>query len=70
MEEIEKDMEEYPLHPAEPAAMPESTYWPLVMAFGVMLVFWGIITSIFFVIVGVVFMGISLAGWIIDLKYE
>lgn len=63
-------MGEYPLYPAEPVAMPESTYWPFVMALGVMFAFWGIITSIFFVVVGILLMGISLAGWILDLKYE
>jgi hypothetical protein len=62
--------EEYPPHPAEPRAMPEPTFWPIVMGFGVVLTFWGLITSLIITGVGIIVMGISLAGWIQDLNHE
>ncbi len=62
--------EEYPPYPAEPRAMPESTFWPIILAFGVVLIFWGLITSLIITGVGVIVLGISLAGWIQDLNHE
>ena len=62
--------EEYPPHLAEPGAMPEPTFWPVVLAFGVVLIFWGLITSLIITGVGIIVMGISLDGWIQDLNHE
>ncbi len=62
--------EEYPLHPADPQILPASTYWPLAMAFGLLLFFWGFITTLILSGVGFICIIVSLAGWIIELNNE
>ena len=61
---------EYPLHPSDPVIIPDSTYWPISLAFGVTLLFWGFITSLILSGVGLVCMVIALAGWIRELNNE
>ena len=62
--------EEYPLSPADPQEMPVPTYWPVVLAFGVLFVFWGLITSFYITGVGLIISAVAIAGWIIELNHE
>lgn len=50
--------------------IPEPTYMPLVLALGVMCIFWGIVTTYLMSLVGVVFFVIGISGWIGDLRHE
>ncbi len=68
--ELKFDENEYPGYPADPQELPVSTYWPIIMAFGVLFFLWGIITSPIVLAVGVISMGIALTGWIIELNHE
>jgi hypothetical protein len=65
-----EEINEYPLSPAEPQDMPESTIWPFALAFGILLLFWGLITTYFLTIAGLIILGFSIAGWIVDLNHE
>ena len=66
-ESIEQD---YPLSPADPQEMPEPTYWPVALAFGVLFIFWGLISSMYISGVGLIISAIAIAGWIIELNHE
>ena len=44
--------------------IPEPTYWPLMLAFGITFLFWGILTYWIISAIGLVVMVISLRGWI------
>jgi hypothetical protein len=61
---------EYPLQPSDPEIIPGSTYWPLALAFGTTLLLWGFLTSLILSGVGILFMTISLAGWIWEINNE
>lgn len=60
--------DEYPMYPADPQVIPEPTIWPIGLAFGLLFVIWGLIASLGLTIAGVLVTGVSLAGWISDLK--
>lgn len=64
------DKREYPETPSDPEVLPLSTYWPILMAFGLLLLFWGIISSGIVIAAGAICMAIALTGWIIELNYE
>jgi len=69
-DDLKYDEREYPGHPSDPEKLPSSTYWPIVLAFGLLLFLWGIITSLIVLAAGVLCMGVALTGWIIELNYE
>ncbi len=69
-EELKENSEEYPLSPAIPEEMPRPAFWTFLMAFGTLFLFWGMATSLIISFVGLVTMGISLAGWIGELSDE
>ncbi len=72
---------EKPVHPAPhpdhhpdwerlPAAhLPQPTYWPVVLAVGVMFLAWGIVTTIAITIIGLVLFALGLGGWIGELRH-
>lgn len=62
--------EEYPLSPSEPQEVPESSLWPIATALGTFFIFWGFIASPIISLIGVIVLGISIAGWIQDMNYE
>lgn len=62
--------DDYPLYPSDPEKIPDSTYWPAALAFGSLLFFWGLITSLFVTGVGFICIALSLTGWIFELNYE
>jgi hypothetical protein len=53
----------------EHEALPRPTYWPAVMAFGITLLFWGLVTSYLILVVGLIVLAVALAGWIGDLLH-
>ena len=61
---------EYPLQDAEPAIIPDSTYWPFALAFGIAFLFLGFLTSLIVSAVGLVCMIIAIAGWISEMNNE
>lgn len=66
--ELKKHQDEYPLSPADPEIIPKPTFWPIFTAFGVLLLFWGLITSFILSLVGVVVLAFSISGWVSDLN--
>ena len=50
--------------------LPEPTYWPAVMALGIVFIAWGIVTSWLITGVGLILLGVALAGWIGDIQHE
>jgi hypothetical protein len=53
-----------------PETLPQPTYWPLVMGFGITFIFWGITSNYAISGVGLVLFAIALAGWIGDIRHE
>jgi hypothetical protein len=51
-------------------AIPRPTYVPAAMAFGVTFSMWGLVTSPVVLVVGLVVIAVSLAGWIGELRHE
>lgn len=70
LEELKKQEEEYPLSDPAPEKIPELTFWPFILAFGVLFFFWGLITSLIITGVGAVIIIIAISGWIQDLSHE
>ncbi len=58
----------YPLSPSVPEKLPKATFWPIFLAFSVIFFFWGFITSFIITLVGLSLIGISIFGWIMELK--
>ncbi len=54
-------------HPEE---LPRPTFWPASLAFAVTFLLWGIVTSPIITVVGGILFGVSLAGWIGDIRHE
>ena len=50
--------------------LPEPTYWPAVMALGIVFLAWGLITSLLISAVGLILFVLALAGWIGDIQHE
>lgn len=55
---------------AEPVDLPEPTYWPFFLAFGITFLLWGILTSWLISIIGLITLIIALGGWMSDLYHE
>jgi hypothetical protein len=60
--------EDYPQEKAQPQDMPKSTIWPPSLAFGILFLMVGFITSGYISAIGILIMIISITGWINDLK--
>jgi hypothetical protein len=53
-----------------PAAyLPRPTYWPVVLAFGVVLLAWGVVTTLAITVIGLVLLALGLGGWIGELRH-
>jgi hypothetical protein len=50
--------------------LPDPTYWPVVMALGIVFLAWGLISTILLSGVGLLLFVLALAGWIGDLRHE
>jgi hypothetical protein len=55
---------------AKPDVIPAPTVWPAALALGTMFFAWGVIASPIILVVGLVLFGISLAGWIGEIRRE
>ncbi len=53
-----------------PVRLPRPTYWPAVLAVGVVLVAWGVVTSWPISAVGAAAGALALGGWIQELRHE
>ncbi len=53
-----------------PAAhLPRPTYWPVVLAVGILFLAWGIVTTIAISVIGLLLLALSLGGWIGELRH-
>jgi hypothetical protein len=53
-----------------PAAhLPRPTYWPVVLAFAIVLLAWGIVTTLAITVIGLVIFALGLGGWIGELRH-
>jgi hypothetical protein len=57
-------------HEPLPEGIPEPTYWPFLLAFGIVLIFWGLISAWLISVAGAIIFFASLAGWIGDMIHE
>ncbi len=57
-------------NPPLPARLPEPTYWPAVLALGLVAVLFGVLTSIVFSAVGLLVSVAALVGWIGGLRHD
>ena len=55
---------------ADPQELPRPTYWPFFLAFGVVFIFWGILTNWFLTGMGAIVFFVALFGWIIEINKE
>lgn len=55
---------------AQPERLPEPTYWPFFLAFGLVCMFWGILTTWLISIIGAIIFIIALSGWITNIYGE
>jgi hypothetical protein len=53
-----------------PAHLPHPTYWPAVLAMGIVFLAWGLVTNAVVTIVGVVIFFVALLGWIGDMRHD
>jgi hypothetical protein len=61
-------MSHEPEHRAE-VELPVPSQWPAILALGVMLLMFGVVTSYVFSAVGAVLMVWSIAGWVEELRH-
>ncbi|MCA1667245.1 MAG: hypothetical protein LC793_07575 [Thermomicrobia bacterium] len=53
-----------------PAAhLPRPTYWPVVLAVGILFLAWGIVTTIAISVIGLLLLALALGGWIGELRH-
>ena len=53
-----------------PAHLPHPTYWPAVLAMGIVFLAWGLVTNVIVAAVGLVVFFVALIGWIGDLRHD
>jgi hypothetical protein len=53
---------------AQPEELPELTFWPIVLAVGVVCLFWGFITSLIISGMGLAITGTALFGWLEEFR--
>ena len=63
-------MTEKNTYKAQPEELPKPTYWPFFLALGVVLIFWGILTSWIITGIGFILFGIAITGWIMEIYKE
>jgi hypothetical protein len=52
-----------------PAHLPRPTYWPVVLAFAIVLLAWGVVTTLAITVIGLVIFALGLGGWIGELRH-
>ncbi|WP_026449658.1 hypothetical protein [Aequorivita capsosiphonis] len=63
-------METQNKYKAQPERLPKPTYWPFFLAFGLVCIFWGILTTWIITGMGIVIFAVALSGWIMDIYKE
>jgi hypothetical protein len=53
----------------KPEHLPRPTYWPLALAFGIVLIMFGIVTTFAISGVGLIIFAVALGGWIGELRH-
>ena len=51
-----------------PERLPRPTYWPMVLAAGIVTAAWGLVFSPWFVILGIGLFIVALGGWVMALR--
>jgi hypothetical protein len=54
----------------KPETLPEPTYWPAVLAVGVTLLAWGVVTSTLLSLLGLGISIVAVIKWIGDIRHE
>lgn len=54
----------------KPEHIPRPTYWPATLALGLTFAAWGLVTTPWISLVGLLLFGIALAGWIGELRHD
>ncbi len=54
----------------KPETLPEPTYWPAVLAIGVTLLAWGVVTSTLLSLLGLGISIVAVIKWIGDIRHE
>jgi hypothetical protein len=57
-------------HMPQPETLPQPTYWPAVLAIGIVFLLWGIVTTFIISGVGFVLAGLAIYGWVRELLHE
>lgn len=55
---------------AKPEKLPQPTYWPFFLALGLTFSAWGLLTTWYISVAGLVVFIVSLIGWINILRHE
>jgi hypothetical protein len=53
----------------EHIALPQPTYWPAVLALGIVFLAWGLVTSWLIFGAGLILLALALAGWIRESRH-
>ncbi|GEM_PF-1531424 len=56
--------------PLPAAHLPRPTYWPVVLAVGIVFLAWGIVTTIAITVIGLALLALGLGGWIGELRHD
>lgn len=54
----------------KPESLPEPTYWPAILAVGVTLLAWGVVTSVLLSLLGLGISIVAVVKWIGDIRHE
>ena len=54
----------------KPEHLAGPTYWPAVMALGITMMLWGVVTAVLISLAGLALFVLALAGWIGELLHE
>jgi hypothetical protein len=54
----------------KPETLPRRTLWPVAAALGIVLILWGIVTAYLVAGTGVLLLGVSVVGWIEEVRRE
>jgi hypothetical protein len=54
----------------KPERVAAPTYWPAVMALGITMILWGVVTAVLISLTGLALFVLALAGWIGELLHE
>lgn len=53
-----------------PKSIPRATIWPAVLALGIVAGVWGVLTSLYLTIAGVIVSVVGIGGWIREIVFE